>query len=81
MLQCASDVDTLAAFYFNNLTMGEAPTTPAAINLARHIADCPNLFPEVRETTCYTTVCYSIYYYFCGKWFAALLILECLALF
>lgn len=27
--------------------MGDAPTTPAAINLARHIVDGPNLFPEV----------------------------------
>lgn len=45
--QCASAVDNLAAFYFNNITMGEAPTTPAAINVARHIADGPNLFPEV----------------------------------
>ncbi|XP_062092059.1 uncharacterized protein LOC133797942 isoform X2 [Humulus lupulus] len=48
--QCASAVDTLAAFYFNNVTMGEAPTSPAAINLARHIADCPNLFPEILKT-------------------------------
>lgn len=47
MLQCASAVDNLAAFYFNNITMGEAPTSPAAINLARRIADGPNLFPEV----------------------------------
>lgn len=47
MYQCASAVDNLAAFYFNNITMGEAPTSPAAINLARHIVDCPSLFPEV----------------------------------
>ncbi|XP_044512418.1 exportin-7-like isoform X3 [Mangifera indica] len=44
--QCASSVDNLAAFYFNNITMGEAPTLPTAINLARHIAECPNLFSE-----------------------------------
>jgi hypothetical protein len=49
--QCASAVDNLAAFYFNNITMGEPPTSPAVINLARHIADCPNLFPEVSQTT------------------------------
>ncbi|KAJ6694854.1 hypothetical protein OIU74_014060 [Salix koriyanagi] len=48
--QCASAVDNLAAFYFNNITMGEPPTSPAAINLARHIADCPNLFPEILKT-------------------------------
>ena len=49
VLQCASAVDNLAAFYFNNITMGEAPTLPTAVNLARHIADCPNLFPEVSQ--------------------------------
>lgn len=49
LLQCASTVDNLASFYFNNITMGESPTSSAAINLARHIADCPNLFPEVSE--------------------------------
>ncbi|XP_044460549.1 exportin-7-like isoform X1 [Mangifera indica] len=48
--QCASSVDNLAAFYFNNITMGEAPTLPTAINLARHIAECPNLFPEILKT-------------------------------
>ncbi|GLT62173.1 hypothetical protein SLA2020_348300 [Shorea laevis] len=57
--QCASAVDNLAAFYFNNIAMGEAPTSSAAINLARHIAECPNLFPEKDEwrvaTQCTTT--------------------------
>ncbi|KAJ8755473.1 hypothetical protein K2173_019271 [Erythroxylum novogranatense] len=48
--QCASAVDNLSAFYFNNITMGEAPNSPASINLARHIADCPNLFPEILKT-------------------------------
>ncbi|CAN1121312.1 XPO7 [Linum perenne] len=48
--QCASAVDNLAAFYFNNITMGEAPILPAANNLARHIADCPTLFPEILKT-------------------------------
>ncbi|XP_054783087.1 uncharacterized protein LOC129290362 isoform X1 [Prosopis cineraria] len=45
--QCASSVDNLAAFYFNNITMGEAPNLPGAVNLARHIAECPNLFTEI----------------------------------
>ncbi|KAJ4831303.1 hypothetical protein Tsubulata_039662 [Turnera subulata] len=40
--QCASAVDNLAVFCFNNIIMGEAPTSPAAIKLARHIADCSN---------------------------------------
>ncbi|KAL3629949.1 hypothetical protein CASFOL_026261 [Castilleja foliolosa] len=44
--QCASAVDNLAAFYFNNITMGEAPTSPGAVNLSRHIAECPALLPE-----------------------------------
>ncbi|KAI4356227.1 hypothetical protein L6164_000266 [Bauhinia variegata] len=48
--QCASAVDYLAAFYFNNITLGEAPNLPAAVNLARHIAECPNLFPEILKT-------------------------------
>ncbi|KAH9686603.1 Importin N-terminal domain-containing protein [Citrus sinensis] len=48
--QCAAAVDNLAAFYFNNITMGEAPTSPAAINLARHIVECPTLFPEILKT-------------------------------
>ncbi|XP_022131545.1 exportin-7 isoform X3 [Momordica charantia] len=48
--QCASAVDNLAAFYFNNITMGEAPSSPAAIKLSRHIADCPTLFPEILKT-------------------------------
>ncbi|XP_050281550.1 uncharacterized protein LOC126722441 [Quercus robur] len=48
--QCASAVDNLAAYYFNNITMGEAPNSPAAMNLARHIVDCPNLFPEILKT-------------------------------
>ncbi|KAK6934030.1 hypothetical protein RJ641_036924, partial [Dillenia turbinata] len=48
--QCAAAVDNLAAFYFNNITMGEAPATPPAINLARHISDCPSLFPEILKT-------------------------------
>ncbi|GLT76401.1 hypothetical protein SLA2020_480630 [Shorea laevis] len=50
LTQCASVVDNLAAFYFNNITMGESPTSPAAINLARHIADCPSLFPQILKT-------------------------------
>ncbi|XP_031473767.1 uncharacterized protein LOC116246177 isoform X3 [Nymphaea colorata] len=48
--QCASAVDSLAAFYFNNITVGEAPTSPVAVNLARHIAECPTLFPELLRT-------------------------------
>ncbi|KAL3829837.1 hypothetical protein ACJIZ3_018639 [Penstemon smallii] len=48
--QCASAIDNLAAFYFNNITMGEAPTSPTAVNLARHIADCPALLPEILKT-------------------------------
>ncbi|KAK8986884.1 hypothetical protein V6N11_055203 [Hibiscus sabdariffa] len=48
--QCAAAVDNLAAFYFNNITMGEAPNSPAAVKLAQHIADCPSLFPQILKT-------------------------------
>ncbi|KAK8999110.1 hypothetical protein V6N11_070287 [Hibiscus sabdariffa] len=48
--QCAAAVDNLAAFYFNNITMGEAPTSPTAVKLAQHIADCPSLFPQILKT-------------------------------
>ncbi|XP_009125626.2 exportin-7 isoform X1 [Brassica rapa] len=48
--QCAVAVDNLATYYFNNITMGEAPTSPAAIRFAQHIADCPSLFPEILKT-------------------------------
>ncbi|KAI3982347.1 hypothetical protein MKX01_037880 [Papaver californicum] len=48
--QCASAVDSLAAFYFNHITVGDGPPSPAAMNLARHIAECPTLFPEILRT-------------------------------
>ncbi|KAL7120322.1 hypothetical protein ACP275_02G115800 [Erythranthe tilingii] len=48
--QCASAIDNLAAFYFNKITMGEAPSSPAAVNLARHIAECPAVLPEILKT-------------------------------
>ncbi|XP_018511240.1 exportin-7-B isoform X2 [Brassica rapa] len=48
--QCAIAVDNLATYYFNNITMGEAPNSPAAIRFAQHIADCPSLFPEILKT-------------------------------
>ncbi|KAK4380187.1 hypothetical protein RND71_002049 [Anisodus tanguticus] len=45
--QCASAVDNLATFYFEHITAGESPTTPVALNLAQHLADCPNIFLEM----------------------------------
>ncbi|KAL4562079.1 hypothetical protein LXL04_034271 [Taraxacum kok-saghyz] len=49
--QAASAVDNLAAYYFNNITIAEAPTSPAAVNLGRHIAEGgPTLFPEILKT-------------------------------
>ncbi|KAL7225616.1 hypothetical protein ACSBR1_020889 [Camellia fascicularis] len=48
--QCASAVDNLATYYFNHITVGESPTTPAALNLAQHVADCPGVFPEILKT-------------------------------
>ncbi|XP_074590351.1 uncharacterized protein LOC141846243 isoform X2 [Curcuma longa] len=48
--QCASAIDNLASFYFNNITVGEMPPSPAAMNLARHVVECPNLFAEILKT-------------------------------
>ncbi|KAH7288361.1 hypothetical protein KP509_31G023600 [Ceratopteris richardii] len=48
--QCASAVDNLAAFYFNNVTSGESPSSPAAVQMARHISECPTLFPEILKS-------------------------------
>lgn len=46
-VQCASAIDNMASFYFNNITAAEGPPSQAALSLARHVAECPNLFPEV----------------------------------
>ncbi|GMP77000.1 hypothetical protein CsSME_00033431 [Camellia sinensis var. sinensis] len=48
--QRASAVDNLATYYFKHITVGESPTTPAALNLARHVAGCPGVFPEILKT-------------------------------
>ncbi|XP_047334850.1 exportin-7-A-like isoform X2 [Impatiens glandulifera] len=48
--QCASAIDNLATFYFNNITLGESPSSPAALGLARNVADCPDVFPEILKT-------------------------------
>ncbi|KAJ4771637.1 ARM repeat superfamily protein [Rhynchospora pubera] len=48
--QCASAIDNLASFYFNNITVAEGPPSQAALNLARHVAECPNLFPEMLKS-------------------------------
>ncbi|KAJ4706752.1 ARM repeat superfamily protein [Melia azedarach] len=45
--QCASSIDNLATFYFIHVIMGESPTSQAALNLARHISDCPGVFPDI----------------------------------
>ncbi|EEC75737.1 hypothetical protein OsI_12616 [Oryza sativa Indica Group] len=48
--QCASAIDSLAAFYFNNITAADGPPSPAALNLARHIGEFPTLFPQILKT-------------------------------
>ncbi|XAR48327.1 hypothetical protein NMG60_11031103 [Bertholletia excelsa] len=48
--QCASAIDNLATFYFNHIMVGESPATPAALNLARHVNDCPGVFPDILKT-------------------------------
>lgn len=47
LIQCAYAADYIATYYYNHITSGELPTTQASLNLARHVADCPGLFPEV----------------------------------
>ncbi|KAJ3676579.1 hypothetical protein LUZ60_003991 [Juncus effusus] len=48
--QCAAAIDHLAAFYFNNIKQADGPPSPAALNLARHVSECPNLFPEMLKS-------------------------------
>lgn len=48
--QCAAAVDNLAAYFFNNVTSGEAPTSPAPLNMVKHITECPTLFPEILKS-------------------------------
>ncbi|KAJ0043503.1 hypothetical protein Pint_18407 [Pistacia integerrima] len=48
--QCASSIDNLATFYFIHIITGDSPTSPAALNLAKHISDCPGLFPNILKT-------------------------------
>ncbi|CAL9754211.1 unnamed protein product [Musa acuminata subsp. burmannicoides] len=48
--QCASAIDNLASFYFNNITVGEMPPSPATMSLAWHVVECPNLFAEILKT-------------------------------
>ncbi|KAJ1436056.1 putative exportin-7-like isoform X2, partial [Sesbania bispinosa] len=45
--QCASAIDNLATFYFNHVTVGESVTSPAALNVAGLISECPELFSRV----------------------------------
>ncbi|GMH18647.1 hypothetical protein Nepgr_020488 [Nepenthes gracilis] len=45
--QCASALDHLATYYFNNIIMGEAPASPAILNFARHVSECPDIFPDI----------------------------------
>ncbi|KAK1281191.1 hypothetical protein QJS04_geneDACA015059 [Acorus gramineus] len=48
--QCASAVDNLASYYFNNITSAEGTTSQAAMRLAQHIVELSNLFPEILKT-------------------------------
>eukprot|EP00850_Spirogloea_muscicola_P007102 SM000035S13082 [mRNA] locus=s35:297618:305506:+ [translate_table: standard] len=48
--QCASAIDNLAAYYFNNVTSGEASPSPAAVKMTTHLLECPNLFPEILKS-------------------------------
>eukprot|EP00899_Mesostigma_viride_P004716 jgi/Mesvir1/14245/Mv09683-RA.1 len=48
--QCASAIDNLAAFYFNNALNQTEPITPAAAAMAKHLTEQPQLFPEILKT-------------------------------
>lgn len=50
LFQCASAIDNLCTFYFNCITLGESPNSPAALSLAQHIAEYPGFLPEVSFT-------------------------------
>ncbi|MBA0869066.1 hypothetical protein Goshw_022719, partial [Gossypium schwendimanii] len=43
VISCASAINNFAAFYFNNITMVEAPTSSTIVKLAQHIAGWPAL--------------------------------------
>jgi len=47
--QCAAAVDSLAAFYFNNIVNGENQT-PAAQTFVSHIQKNPQIFPSILKT-------------------------------
>ncbi|BBN20485.1 exportin-7 [Marchantia polymorpha subsp. ruderalis] len=48
--QCASAVDNLATFYFNNVTGGVGLGSKPVSAMASHMADCSNLFLEILKT-------------------------------
>ncbi|KAI4300942.1 hypothetical protein L6164_034268 [Bauhinia variegata] len=48
--ECATAVDNLATFYFTHVTIGESLASPAALNLAQLISDCPGLFSGILKT-------------------------------
>ncbi|OAE18738.1 hypothetical protein AXG93_4473s1020 [Marchantia polymorpha subsp. ruderalis] len=47
---CASAVDNLATFYFNNVTGGVGLGSKPVSAMASHMADCSNLFLEILKT-------------------------------
>ena len=47
--QCAAAVDSLAAFYFNNIVNGESQT-PATQAFVSHIQKNPQIFPNILKT-------------------------------
>ncbi|PTQ44857.1 hypothetical protein MARPO_0017s0001 [Marchantia polymorpha] len=48
--QCASAVDSLAGFYFSKITTGESRASTEAVNMTRHLSQCPNIFLEILKT-------------------------------
>jgi exportin-7 len=48
--QCAAAVDSLAAFYFNNVVNGEGSQTQASQSFVSHIQENPQIFPSILKT-------------------------------
>ncbi|CAO2822375.1 unnamed protein product [Amaranthus hypochondriacus] len=48
--QCASAIDHMATFYFENILMGEPPTSPALLSCAQKISGCGDYFLDILKT-------------------------------
>ena len=49
-MQCASAIDHLATFYFENILMGESPASLALLSFAQKISGCRDYFLDVSSS-------------------------------